>query len=149
MKLILGSDHAGKEMREELVKYLEECGHEVIDCGTHNETANYAVEGIKVAENISMGNGDFGIVVCGTGIGISIAANKVRGVRAALANTVEYAELSRQHNNANIIALGARFIDLEQAKANVDAFLKTEFEGGRHSDRVDTISDYEESCVDC
>ncbi len=149
MKVVIGSDHAGKELREVVVTYLETQGHEVIDCGTHRERANYAVEGIKVGENISMGNGDLGIIICGTGVGISIAANKVRGVRAALANTVEFAKLAREHNNANVLSMGARFINVDEAKAIVDTFLTTEFEGGRHSDRVDTISDYEESCIDC
>lgn len=149
MKLVIGSDHAGKDLREEVVSYLEQKGYEVQDCGTFRETANYAVEGIKVAENISMGKGDFGIIICGTGIGISIAANKVRGIRAALCNEVEFAKLSREHNNANVLSMGARFIDTEKAFEIVDTFLATEFEGGRHLDRIDTIADYEESCIDC
>ncbi len=149
MKLVIGSDHAGKDLREEVVSYLEQKGYEVQDCGTFRETANYAVEGIKVAENISMGKGDFGIIICGTGIGISIAANKVRGIRAALCNEVEFAKLSREHNNANVLSMGARFIDAEKAFEIVDTFLTTEFEGGRHLDRIDTIADYEESCIDC
>lgn len=149
MKLVIGSDHAGKELREKVVAKLQSEGHEVVDCGTFRETANYAVEGIKVAENISMGGGDLGIIICGTGIGISIAANKVRGIRAALCNTPEFAELSRQHNDANILSMGARFITEEEAYKIVDTFLTTEFEGGRHLDRIDTIADYENSCVDC
>lgn len=149
MKLVIGSDHAGKDLRAEVVSYLEQKGYEVQDCGTFRETANYAVEGIKVAENISMGKGDFGIIICGTGIGISIAANKVRGIRAALCNEVEFAKLSREHNNANVLSMGARFIDTEKAFEIVDTFLTTEFEGGRHLDRIDTIADYEESCIDC
>lgn len=149
MKLVIGSDHAGTELRAKVVKNLETQGHEVIDCGTFREKANYAVEGIKVAENISMGKGDFGIIICGTGIGISIAANKVRGIRAALCNEVEFAKLSREHNNANIVSMGARFIDESKAMDIVDTFLSTEFEGGRHLDRIDTITDYEESCIDC
>ncbi len=149
MKLVIGSDHAGKELRAEVVNYLEQKGYEVQDCGTFRETANYAVEGIKVAENISMGKGDFGIIICGTGIGISIAANKVRGIRAALCNEVEFAKLSREHNNANILSMGARFIDTQKAYEIVDTFLTTKFEGGRHLDRIDTIADYEESCINC
>ncbi len=149
MKLVIGSDHAGKELRAEVVNYLQQKGHEVQDCGTFREKANYAVEGIKVAENISMGKGEFGIIICGTGIGISIAANKVRGIRAALCNEVEFAKLSREHNDANILSMGARFIDSEKAFAIVDTFLTTSFEGGRHLDRIDTITDYEESCLDC
>ncbi len=149
MKLIIGSDHAGKEMREVMFNHLKEQGYDVEDLGSFRDKANYAVEGIKVAENISMGKADFGIILCGTGIGISIAANKVRKVRAALCNSVEYAELAREHNNANVLALGARFLSEDEAKAIIDAFLTTEFEGGRHLDRIDTISDYEESCLDC
>ncbi len=149
MKLVIGSDHAGIEMRAAVVKHLEDLGHEVTDCGTFREKANYAVEGIKVAESVAMGKGDLGIVICGTGIGISIAANKVRGIRAALCNEVEFAKLTREHNDANVLAMGARFIDEAKAFDIVDAFLTTEFEGGRHLDRIDTITDYEESCVDC
>ncbi len=149
MKLVIGSDHTGIELREQVIKYLEEQGHEVQDCGTHREKANYAVEGIKVAESVAMGNGDLGIVICGTGIGISIAANKVRGIRAALCNNVEFAKLTREHNDANVLAMGARFIKFDEAKEIVDTFITTEFEGGRHLDRIDTIADYEESCIDC
>ncbi len=149
MKLIVGSDHAAIDMRNDVVEYLKAKNYDVEDLGTFREKANYAVEGIKVAENISMGKADFGIILCGTGIGISIAANKVRKVRAALCHNVEYAKLSREHNNANILALGARFTETEEALKIIDAFLETEFEGGRHLDRIDTISDYEESCLEC
>ncbi len=149
MKIAIASDHAALELRPAVVKYLEESGYEVIDLGTHKEKANYAIEGIKVGETISLGQADFGIVICGTGIGISIAANKVRGIRAALCNDVETAIITRQHNNSNVLAMGARVIDKPTAFAIVDAFLNTEFEGGRHLDRIDAISDYEESCIDC
>ncbi|MGL4588673.1 MAG: ribose 5-phosphate isomerase B [Mycoplasmatales bacterium] len=149
MKIAVGSDHAGCALRKEIANHLAQKGYEVKDLGTNKDVANYAVEGIKVAENVSMGNADLGIVVCGTGIGISIAANKVKGVRCALVDTVELAKLAREHNNANILALGARVIEKESALAITDAFLETAFEAGRHLDRVDTISDYEESCTDC
>ncbi len=149
MKLIIGSDHAGTELREEVVEYLKEKNYEVEDIGTFREKANYAVEGIKVAENVSMGKAEQGIIICGTGIGISIAANKVKKIRAALCNNVEFAKLAREHNDANILSMGARFISKEEAFEIVDTFLTTDFEGGRHLDRVDTISDYEESCADC
>lgn len=149
MKLVIGSDHTGIDLRTKVVNHLQELGHEVTDCGTFREKANYAVEGIKVAENISMGQGDLGIIICGTGIGISIAANKVRGIRAALCNEVEFAKLAREHNNANIVAIGARFTEEEKAIEIIDTFLNTEFEGGRHLDRIDTIADYEDSCIDC
>lgn len=149
MKLIIGSDHAGKDLRKEVVQYVESKRYTIEDLGTFRDKANYAVEGIKVAENVSMGKADQGIIICGTGIGISIAANKVRKVRAALCNDVEFAKLAREHNDANILSMGARFITKEEAFAIVDTFLTTEFEGGRHLDRIDTISDYEESCLVC
>lgn len=149
MKIAIASDHAALELRPAVVKHLEAQGHEVLDLGTHKEKGNYALEGIKVGETVSLGNADYGIVICGTGIGISIAANKVRGIRAALCNSVEFAKLTREHNNANVLAMGARFITEQQALDIVDTFLTTEFEGGRHLDRVDAISDYEESCIDC
>lgn len=149
MKIAIASDHAALELRPAVVKYIESQGHEVLDLGTHKEKGNYALEGIKVGETVSLGNAECGIIICGTGIGISIAANKVRGIRAALCNSVEFAKLAREHNNANVLAMGARFIDEQTAFAIVDTFLTTKFEGGRHLDRVDVISDYEESCIDC
>lgn len=150
MKYIaIASDHAGKDLRVELITLLEKDGYNIMDLGTHRETANYAVEGIKVGENVACGAAVKGIVICGTGIGISIAANKVRGVRCALCHCKEYAELTRQHNDANVLALGARFIDLDTAYDIATTFLTTEYEAGRHEDRVHTIEDYEHSCVDC
>ena len=149
MKIIVGSDHAALDLRPKVVEYLISKGHEVVDSGTHRDRANYAVEGFKVAENVAIGNNDLGIVICGTGIGISIAANKVRGIRAALCHNVEYAKLSREHNDANVLALGARFLEEDEVFNIIDAFIKTKFEGGRHLDRVETISDYEHSCIDC
>lgn len=149
MKIIVGSDHAGCDIRPKVINYIESLGHEVFDSGTFREKANYASEGIKVGENVALHNYDMGVIICGTGIGISIAANKVKGVRAANCPTVEYAELSRQHNDANILSLGARFTSEEDMYAIVKVFLETEFESGRHLDRVDSISDYEESCFDC
>ncbi len=149
MTIIIGSDHAGKEMRYDVIKWLKEKKYTVLDCGSDNEKSNYVIEGIKVAENVASGKGKFGIIICGSGIGISISANKVKGVRAALVYNQEIASLSRLHNNANIIALGARFFSFEEITSMIDTFLSTEFEGGRHEDRVDTISDYEESCVGC
>ena len=149
MKIIIGSDHAGKDIRKKVIDHLIEMGNEVVDCGTNNDTSNYAIEGIKVAENISMKKGDLGIIICGSGVGISIAANKVKGVRAALVYNEEVAKLAREHNDANVISIGARFFNLEEIIKMVDVFISTDFEGGRHEDRVHTISDYEDSCVDC
>ena len=150
MKIAIGSDHAGFNLRKKIIAWLEEKGYEVIDCGTENQTSsNYAVEGIKVGENVVMGNADIGIIICGSGVGISIAANKVKGIRAALASTPEIAKLSREHNDANVLALGARFISEKDAIKCVELFLNTKYEGGRHENRVDTIQDYEVCCVDC
>ncbi len=149
MKIALGSDHAGIELRAVIVEHLTNMGHEVSDLGTFKEKANYAVEGIKVAETVAVGNAEIGVVVCGSGIGISIAANKVRGIRAAIGYNKEVAALAKQHNDANVLSIGARFVTEAEALEIVDAYLAAEFEGGRHEDRIHTISDYEESCVDC
>lgn len=147
MKIIIGSDHAAIELRSEVKKHLEAKGHEVEDCGTFKEKANYATEGIKVAENIAQENGDLGIVMCGSGIGISMAANKVRKVRCALLANKEMAPLAKQHNNANVIALGARINSVEDNLEIIDEFLKAEFEGGRHEARILSLEDYEEGCL--
>lgn len=149
MKIALVSDHAGKDLRKKVVTYLENKGYDVLDLGSDKDQSNYAIQGIKLGENISLKNADYGIAICGTGIGITLAANKVRGIRGAVCNEVNLAELTRQHNNANVLGLGARIIDEDKAYEIVEMFLNTEFEGGRHLDRIDAISDYEESCVDC
>lgn len=149
MKIAIASDHAGLELRPAIIKHLEAQGHEVLDLGTHKEKGNYALEGIKVGETVSLGNAECGIIICGTGIGISIAANKVRGIRAAICNEVSLAKITREHNNSNVLAIGARLVSEQEALEIVDAFLTTDFEGGRHLDRIDVISDYEESCIDC
>lgn len=150
MIIAIGSDHAGFELKSKLITYLEKNNYQVIDCGTKDtQSANYAINGIKVAEQVAMKNAQLGIVICGSGIGISISANKVRGIRAALVNDAKLAKLAREHNDANILALGARFITEEMAYASVDAFLNTPFEGGRHEKRIDTIYDYEMCCHGC
>lgn len=149
MTIAIASDHAGILLRGKIIKHLEGKGFSVLDLGTHKEKGNYALEGIKVGETVSLGNAEYGIVICGTGIGISIAANKVRGIRAAVCNQVELAQITREHNNSNVLALGARIVDEDEALTIVDTFLSTSFEGGRHLDRIDVISDYEESCIDC
>ncbi len=149
MRVAVGSDHAGIELRGKIVEHLKSKNYDVSDCGTFKETANYAVEGIKVAETIAVGQADFGVIICGSGIGISIAANKVRGIRAAIGYNKEVAALAKMHNDANILSIGARFVSIEEALEILDAYLDAEFEAGRHEDRIHTISDYEESCVDC
>lgn len=149
MRIYIGSDHTGIELRRQIVEYLEKAGYEVFDCGTNRAKANYVTEGLKVAENVVMNEGSRGIVLCGTGIGISVAANKVKGIRAALVHNDEFARLARQHNDANIISLGARYTELDDAVSMINVFLNTEFEGGRHQDRVNSLLDYEDSCLDC
>jgi ribose 5-phosphate isomerase B len=144
MKLAIGSDHAGYEMKEEIKKYLEEKGYEVKDYGTNStESCDYPEFGEKVGRAVASGECEEGVLVCGTGIGISLAANKVKGIRAAVCSEPVSARLAKQHNNANIIAFGARIVGMEEAKGIVDAFLSAEFLGGRHEKRVNMISDIE------
>lgn len=141
MKLAIGSDHAGYELKETLKKYMEEKGYEMEDHGTNsNESTDYPEYAHAVANSIAENNGvDQGILICGSGNGISMAANKHSGVRAALCWNKEVAILAKQHNDANIVSLPARFLTTEEAKYIVDAFLEQEFEGGRHQRRVDKI----------
>lgn len=139
--IALGSDHAGFELKEMLKGTLLEEGHHVVDLGTNNgDSVDYPDFGRAVAEAISDGGAEKGIVVCGTGIGISIAANRYPAVRAAVCHSGLEARLARQHNDANVLALGARIIGLEAARDCVRAFLATEFEGGRHAGRVEKLS---------
>lgn len=140
MKIIIGNDHAGPEMKKEIAAYLEELGHEVINFGVDTtESCNYPEIGEKVGRAVAAGEADCGVLICGTGVGISIAANKVKGVRAAVCSDTATARLVKQHNNANIIAFGARIVGIEAAKDIVKAYLEAEFEGGRHQTRIDMI----------
>ncbi len=140
MKLHIGCDHAGFELKEPLKKYLIEKGHDVTDHGCYSlERADYPDHAHKVAEAVLADANSLGILMCGSGNGINITANKHKGIRSALCWMPEIAALARQHNNANIIALPARFIDLKTASACADAFLSAVFEGGRHADRVNKI----------
>lgn len=144
MKIVMASDHAGFPLKKEIAKHLEELGHEVIDVGTDStESCAYSTYGIKAGEKIKNKEVDLGIIMCGTGIGISIACNKVKGVRCALVHNTEFAKLTRMHNNANCLALAGRFTSVEDAIAIVDTFLTTPYEGGRHDARIKIISDYE------
>lgn len=137
-RIALASDHAGFALKEKIKVHLS--AHEITDLGTHSEdSVDYPDFGKKLAENIAAGESDVGILVCGSGIGISIAANRNPAVRCALCHSAETASLARQHNNANVIALGARIIDEATAIAAVDAFLATDFEGGRHQGRVNKL----------
>jgi len=140
MKISIGCDHAGFEVKEMIVSLLEELKHDVLDLGTNSiDSVDYPIYGLKVGESIKNKIVDMGIVVCGSGIGISIAANKISGVRAALCTSVEHAILSRKHNNANVLALGARLTDEKDIKEIVIKWLDTSFEGGRHQKRINLI----------
>lgn len=146
MKIAMGSDHGGAELRIELTEYIKELGHEVTDFGVKlGEKADYPNIGIKVAKEVANGNFECGIILCGTGIGISIAANKVKGIRCAVTNEVYSAKMAKIHNNANMISLGGRVVGLEVAKMIVSEYLNAEYEGGRHENRLKIISDYEEN----
>lgn len=142
MIIAMGSDHAGYNLKEEIKAYLLEKGHTVKDCGTNStESCDYPVFGRAAAEVVREEEAERAIVICGSGIGISIAANKVPGIRCALCSEPLSAELSRRHNNANALAMGARLIGSDMAKRIVDVFLSTEFEGGRHQRRIDKIEE--------
>jgi len=140
MKIAIGSDHAGFEVKMECIPFLADLGHKVIDVGTHSlESVDYPEFGHKVGQSVASGNSEVGIVICGTGIGISIAANKVIGIRAALCTSTAHAQLSREHNDANVLAVGARMTELPLIKEIIQVFLSTNFEGNRHSRRVNKI----------
>ncbi|MCI1951814.1 MAG: ribose 5-phosphate isomerase B [Clostridiales bacterium] len=144
MKLAIGNDHVAVEMKNQIKAYLEEKGIEVIDVGTNStERFNYPISGYKVAKLVASGKVDGGVLICGTGIGISLAANKVKGIRACACSEPYSAKLSKQHNNSNIIAFGARVIGIETAKMIVDEWLGAKYEGGRHQVRIDMISEIE------
>ena len=141
MKIAIGGDHAGFQYKIELVKFLKESGHEVTDFGPNSEdSVDYPDFAHPVSKGVDSNEFDLGVLICGSGNGVAITANKYKGVRAALCWGVELAKLSRQHNNANILCLPARFISIQEAKDCLAAFLTTPFEGGRHQTRVDKIS---------
>ncbi|MDD4564603.1 MAG: ribose 5-phosphate isomerase B [Eubacteriales bacterium] len=140
MKIALAADHGGFELKEKVKSYLQTNGHDVIDLGCHtDESTDYPEYGKVCGEAVMQGNAERGIVICGTGIGISIAANKVKGIRCALCTSLIMAEMSRKHNNSNIIALGGRILEHDVALSIVEVWLNTEFEGGRHQRRVDLL----------
>ena len=140
LKIAVASDHGGFALKEKVKEHLVKRGFEVDDLGTHSEeSVDYPVYGKACGEAVASGKADLGVVVCGTGIGISIAANKVKGIRCGLCTSVEMAHLTKQHNNANILALGGRTTEPELALKIVDEWLDTEFEGGRHQRRVDML----------
>lgn len=146
MKIAIGNDHAGYELKVRLVDQLQQLGHELIDVGAHSsEPTDYPFYCIEVGILVMSAGVDRGIVLGGSGQGEQIAANKVAGIRAALCNDVEMATLSRAHNDANVLALGARIVDQTEALRITVLWLETEFDGGRHQQRIDQILRYEQS----
>ena len=142
MKIAIASDHAGFELKEKIKEFLTK--HEIVDFGPDNlDSIDYPDTGFEAAEAVSNGICERGILICGSGLGMSIVANKVAGVRAALCQTKQFAELSRMHNDSNILVLSGRFISMHLAKEIIDVWFNTEFEGGRHQKRIDKIIDYE------
>ena len=141
MKIAIGNDHAGPDYKLAIVAHLQSQGHEITNYGTDTfDSVDYPDFGHPVALDVESKKADFGIVICGSGNGIAMSANKHQGIRAALCWTKEIATLARQHNNANVISIPARFTSIQQAVEMVDTFLNTAFEGGRHATRVDKIS---------
>lgn len=145
MKIGIGNDHVAYEMKLEIINYLKELGHEVVDFGHHNEErTDYPIYGEQVANAVVNEEVDCGILICGTGVGISIAANKVNGIRAVVCSEPYSAMLSKQHNNSNILAFGARVVGIELAKMIVSSWLNASYEGDRHAKRVDIIKEIED-----
>ncbi|MFM9989423.1 ribose 5-phosphate isomerase B [Flavobacterium sp.] len=141
MKISIGNDHAGPDYKKAIVQFLESKGHTITNHGTDTfDSVDYPDFGHKVALDVAEGKSDFGIIICGSGNGIAMSANKHQGIRAALCWIKEIAALARQHNDANIISIPARYTSIPQAIEMVDTFLNTDFEGGRHATRVGKIS---------
>lgn len=142
MVIAVGCDHAGYELKEKVIAKLEAEGHTVINVGTNSaESVDYPMYGHAVGRAVASGEAERGVAICGSGIGISIACNKVPGIRAALCTSVEMAEMCRRHNNANVICMGARMISEELAFSMIDKWLVTEFEGGKHERRINQLDD--------
>ena len=140
MRVSIAADHAGFEEKELLRPYLEELGHEVIDRGpSSDDRVDYPDFAALVAEDVASGTADRGVLVCGTGIGMAVAANKVHGIRAANVTSAQFAQLAREHNDANVVTVSGRFVSDEDNRAIVKAFMETEFAGGRHTGRVAKI----------
>lgn len=141
MKISIGNDHAGPDYKKAIVDFLTKKGYEIINHGTDTfDSVDYPDFGHPVAIDVEFGKAQFGIVICGSGNGIAMTVNKHQGIRAALCWTKEISALARQHNNANVLSIPARFTSIQQAVEIVDTFLNTQFEGGRHAIRVDKIS---------
>ncbi len=143
MKISITSDHAGVELKEELVEFIESMGHSVKDLGPFNtDSIDYPDYAQKMCKTVVDKESDLGIAICGTGVGMSMACNKVPGIRASLCSESYSAKLTRQHNNSNVLCLGARVIGVELAKDIVNEYLKAEFEGGRHQRRIDKLENF-------
>lgn len=146
MKLVIGNDHAAVDMKNEVMEYLKSKGIEVVNVGTDSsERFDYPVAAYRAAKLVAAGEADGGVLICGTGVGIGLAANKVKGIRCCICSDPYTARLSKQHNNANMIAFGARVIGIETAKMIVDEWLNAKFEGGRHAERVALITEIEQT----
>jgi ribose 5-phosphate isomerase B len=144
MKIAIGNDHAAVDMKLGVKAHLESRGIEVIDMGTHtSDSCDYPVYGEKVGRAVASGEADLGIAICGTGVGIAMAAGKVKGIRACVCSEPCTARLSRMHNDSNVLAFGARIIGMEMAKMITDAWLDAEYEGGRHQRRIDQLMEIE------
>lgn len=144
MKVAIGNDHAATELKQEIMEYIKKLGHEVINFGTDTKVScNYPDYGEKVGRAVVAGEADCGILICGTGVGISIAANKVKGVRAGVCSDTTTARLIKEHNDANILAFGERIVGIELAKDIVKSYLEAEFLGGRHQTRIDLFTEIE------
>lgn len=144
MRIAIGSDHGGVDQKNEVVKYLKDKGYEVVDVGTNShDSCHYPLYGAEVARKVASKECDFGVVICTSGEGICMAANKIKGIRCGIGYNDEVSRLMRQHNDANVIAFGAKFMETKDVLRRIDIFLSTEFEGGRHQTRVDMISELE------
>jgi ribose 5-phosphate isomerase B len=140
MRIVIGNDHTALDLKKIIIEYLAAKGYEIKDLGTNSpERFDYPIAGEAVGKAVVNGEADYGILICGTGIGISLAANKVKGIRACVCSEPYTARLSKQHNNTNILAFGSRVIGTELAKMIVDEWLAAKFEGGRHQNRIDMI----------
>lgn len=144
MKIVLGSDHGGYEYKEELKKFLETHDYEVIDVGTDSEeSCSWSEYGLKAAEKVASGEADYGVVICKSGQGVCIAANKVKGVYCGIAYNDKNAVLCKEHDGCNVIAFGSEYTTIDEVKKRTYLFLKAEFKGGRHLDRLNYLKDFE------
>ena len=140
MRISIASDHAGFGQKQELAAYLTSCGHDVVDRGpASDDRVDYPDFAALVAHDVADGSAEYGVLVCGTGIGMAVAANKIHGIRAVNVINTQFAELAREHNNANVVTLSGRFVELDENKRILDTFLSTAFGGGRHAGRVEKI----------